>query len=355
MTILDLVIADGHGLKKVASTNGGEYAGPCPFCGGRDRFRVWPRTGRYWCRGCGKAGDEIQYLRDARGLSFHEACGVVGRIPGPRSSAPRPATAWAPRTKEAPPEAWQQQARAFLDMAVETLWTPHGKATRQWLHDNKGLSEASIRKAMLGLNLADIRAPRQAWGLPDNEKKVWLPAGLVIPLLVDGAVHRLRIRRTESTGPRYVVVPGSSSAPMVLGYDKAAVVVVESELDALLLEQAAGDLCAVAALGNAQAKPNVTTHELLQNTPLILVALDADDAGAKASWQFWSQSYGAKVKRWLSILGKDASEARQRGLNIRNWIIAGMFGNEERFERFAIQTVDGGLSDREAMAEIQKH
>jgi hypothetical protein len=61
------------------------------------------------------------------------------------------------------------------------------------------------------------------------------------------------------------------------------------------------------------------------------------------------------VKRWLSILGKDASEARQRGLNIRNWIIAGMFGNEERFERFAIQTVDGGLSDREAMAEIQKH
>jgi hypothetical protein len=240
-------------------------------------------------------------------------------------------------------------------MAVETLWTPHGKATRQWLHDNKGLSEASIRKAMLGLNLADIRAPRQAWGLPDNEKKVWLPAGLVIPLLVDGAVHRLRIRRTESTGPRYVVVPGSSSAPMVLGYDKAAVVVVESELDVLLLEQAAGDLCAVAALGNAQAKPNVTTHELLQNTPLILVALDADDAGAKASWQFWSQSYGAKVKRWLSILGKDASEARQRGLNIRNWIIAGMFGNEERFERFAIQTVDGGLSDREAMAEIQKH
>ena len=29
-------------LRRVASTNGGEWAGPCPFCGGHDRFRVWP-------------------------------------------------------------------------------------------------------------------------------------------------------------------------------------------------------------------------------------------------------------------------------------------------------------------------
>ena len=27
-------------LKRIASTGGGEYAGPCPFCGGRDRFQV---------------------------------------------------------------------------------------------------------------------------------------------------------------------------------------------------------------------------------------------------------------------------------------------------------------------------
>jgi phage/plasmid primase-like uncharacterized protein len=50
-------LAEGAGvaLKKVASTNGGEWAGPCPGCGGSDRFRVWPvdRGGRgsFWCRG----------------------------------------------------------------------------------------------------------------------------------------------------------------------------------------------------------------------------------------------------------------------------------------------------------------
>ena len=34
------VIGSATTLKKVAATDGGEYAGPCPFCGGDDRFRV---------------------------------------------------------------------------------------------------------------------------------------------------------------------------------------------------------------------------------------------------------------------------------------------------------------------------
>ncbi|MGQ9689401.1 MAG: CHC2 zinc finger domain-containing protein, partial [Desulfobaccales bacterium] len=84
MTIFDLLEADGFFSKKVASTGGGEYAGPCPFCrDGKDRFRVWPEQGeggRWWCRQCGKSGDVIQYLRDIRGLSFREACAHVGKV-----------------------------------------------------------------------------------------------------------------------------------------------------------------------------------------------------------------------------------------------------------------------------------
>ena len=32
-------------LKKAASTDGGEYHGPCPSCGGTDCFRVHPNYG----------------------------------------------------------------------------------------------------------------------------------------------------------------------------------------------------------------------------------------------------------------------------------------------------------------------
>ncbi|MFY9403022.1 MAG: hypothetical protein WAQ07_06445 [Candidatus Omnitrophota bacterium] len=37
------------------------------------------------------------------------------------------------------------------------------------------------------------------------------------------------------------------------------------------------------------------------------------------------------------------------GLDLRAWVIAGLFGTEERFERFAIQTIDGGMTDGEAL------
>ncbi len=70
---MDLLSLIGHDtpLKKIASTGGGEWTGPCPFCGGRDRFRVQPERGRWWCRQCSEDdrwGDAIAYLRRRDGI-----------------------------------------------------------------------------------------------------------------------------------------------------------------------------------------------------------------------------------------------------------------------------------------------
>ena len=68
-------------LRRVASTNGGEYAGPCPFCGdGTDRFRVWPHADRpgWWCRQCERHGDAIAYLMQRDSLDFRAACERLG-------------------------------------------------------------------------------------------------------------------------------------------------------------------------------------------------------------------------------------------------------------------------------------
>jgi len=81
-------------LTRVSNTGGGEYAGPCPSCGGRDRFHVWPAEGRYWCRGCGRKGDTLQYLRDFRNLSFHEAARLVGKQLGPYQPKPAADVLW---------------------------------------------------------------------------------------------------------------------------------------------------------------------------------------------------------------------------------------------------------------------
>lgn len=359
--INSLLQQDGHRIKKAASTQGGEYAGPCPWCGGRDRFRVWPNKNRYWCRACGKSGDAIQYLRDFRELSYQDACSFVGRDPGPHN-ATRPApAAWVPQETNRPSELWRKKARAFLDGAIDCLWSAQGESMREWLHVEKGLSDATIKTAGLGHNPADIYESRSTWGLQSefkddgSLKKLWIPAGLVIPLIDDGDIMRLRIRRDNpGDGARYVIVSGSTVAPMICGEGQGAVVIVESELDAILLSQEIGDLSSVCALGTASAQPNSKTHEMLLAAPIILISLDTDVAGAKAAWKFWTATYGTKARRWPTIKGKDASEARLNGLDIRTWIIAGLFGTEENFERFAIQTTDGRMSDREAMLFMQR-
>jgi DNA primase len=69
-------------LKKVGRTHGGEYAGACPICGGRDRFRVWPEQGRFWCRGCNASGDVVDFVQRFYNLTFKDALIHLGMTPG---------------------------------------------------------------------------------------------------------------------------------------------------------------------------------------------------------------------------------------------------------------------------------
>jgi DNA primase len=332
MSLLEILFADGFVLKRKASTNGGEYAGPCPFCGGDDRFIVWPVKGRYWCRSCGKTGDTIQYLRDFRWLSFFNACAVSGCEPTRNLRVTRTAEAvWRPKESTTAPNAWQVKAQSFHDRTADLLWSPESESMRCWLHDEKGLQDETIRKAGLGFNPTTIHEQRSSWGIDvafkedGSEQQQWLPAGIVIPWIDNGQVSRLRIRRMKpGDDPRYAIVSGSSMVPMILGPEMKSIVVVESELDALLISQEAGDLCSVIAMGFAQARPDRNTHEILSKCETILIALDSDDAGAKAAWKFWPETYGSKVRRWPCVLGKDPSEAWHNGLDIEAWIATGI-------------------------------
>jgi hypothetical protein len=87
-------------LRRVASTNGGEWAGPCPFCGGIDRLRCWPNAdgkGRFWCRKCGKHGDEIDFLRLTEGIGYLEACKKLQIFPSTSRRLPRASNWWRKR------------------------------------------------------------------------------------------------------------------------------------------------------------------------------------------------------------------------------------------------------------------
>ena len=341
MDLLDLIRVDGIVLKKVATTHGGEWAGPCPLCReGQDRFRVWPgdRGGHFWCRICGKSGDMIEYLKEVRGLSYPESCHALGIEPGKRISTPgahrdeRPE--FVPRTYLPPSPLWQQMAGSFLAGAVRILKADGESDARTFLHRRCGLSDETIALAGLGWNRIDDYQDRERWGLPPERKdngrlkRLWLPAGLVISCIDNNQILRLRIRRADpGDGPRYILVPGGVVRPMVWGRDRNAIAVLESELDGLLVNQAAGDLVGVIALGSVSMRPDTETHEALNRAERILVCLDSDGPGAKESHRFWPETYGAKAKRWPVPIGKDPSDAWRKGLDIRVWILAGLQEN----------------------------
>ncbi|MFH1103236.1 MAG: CHC2 zinc finger domain-containing protein [Pseudomonadota bacterium] len=317
MTLVDLI---PDLTRKTAK----EYAGACPWCGGEDRFIVFQETGRYWCRQCGKRGDTIQYLRETKGLSYQEACEALDVEPrnngNGRRRTPEPFTG---RLTVSPGERWQEQARAFLNRTERCLWTEQGKEGLNFLRD-RSVTDKTIRTARLGWNPVDHYQLRKAWGLPDNGKKLWLPAGLVIPYQEQGRVIRLRLRRfRQDDWGRYILISGSDTRAMLFPGNPDNYLVVESELDGLLIHQEAGDLVSAVALGSAQARPDRETHRLLSKAKGILVSLDSDPAGAAAAWGFWNRTY-RQAKRWPCIRGKDPADMAKAGVSINQWVEAGL-------------------------------
>ncbi|MGA8757448.1 MAG: toprim domain-containing protein [Stellaceae bacterium] len=73
--------------------------GPCPLCGGKDRFRFDDRdgTGSYYCNQCG-AGTGLLLIRKLKGWDHATACSEVDKIIGTEA---QPISAEKPATKDA--------------------------------------------------------------------------------------------------------------------------------------------------------------------------------------------------------------------------------------------------------------
>lgn len=334
MNVLDL--AQKHvQLKKASSTNGGEWHGPCPGCGGRDRFCVWPEQchgkGAYWCRACGKTGDNIQFLRDFEGKSFRDACAELnidlpGRIErGQQERRPKPE--FHPESHPLPADLWQEKAGKLVSWSRECLAKNDEMLT--WLA-GRGIDRTTAENYSLGWNPGeegkDIYRARKGWGIPEafredgKPKALWIPRGLIIPYIIDGVVFRIRIRRPEGE-PRYYVLPGSSMATMIISRERRAFVIVESELDAIAVA-ASNATTGAMAMGSAAAKPDAEAFALLDQSLEILNALDYDIAGARAM-EWWMEQFDHCI-RWPVPQGKDPGDAVRLGIDLDEWITAGL-------------------------------
>ena len=316
-------------LTRQAATHGGEWAGPCPFCGtGQDRLRVWPNheagCGKWWCRVCTQGGDAIQYVRLRDRASFRDAVQILA---GAELSRARPETpALAPdvgaEQHEPPSTEWQTAARHIVDQATTALWTEAGERARVWLKA-RGLSDDTLHAAQLGYLPTDWREEAEGWGLAGNP--IYLPRGILIPCEVSGVLWYLKVRRPVDK-PKYLQARGGRPAlywaESLAGHEAA--VFCEGEFDTLLLWQAAGDLAGVATLGSAANRLDVSVWgPYLLPAPHRLLAYDMDEAGKRGAGALaWLKGVRSLTVPRLVATDKDLTDFHQHGGHLRQWLIS---------------------------------
>lgn len=327
--LLELIARDTR-LRKVANSCGGEWAGPCPQCGGRDRFRVQPQAQpqpRWICRQCCERWSNLPgYLMWRDGLSYGDACSALGVV---RAGDDQPAAAPMPRPANdvhPPSERWRWAAGRVADICQRALWSsPLGDAARAYLH-RRGFTDDTIRHAGLGLHVGGCYNRWELWGLAPQPAKhgVWVPHGILIPWRVDGAVWKLAVRLSQGG---YQTVTGSAN--VLYNVDRlmpgCTAVLVEGVFDALAVEQAAGNLCVAVACGTTGAR-NMRSITKLALCDRILVALDNEDAQnvavARAA-AYWVDVLQPCAMRWKPYV-KDCGAMLEQHMDLRAWVENGL-------------------------------
>ncbi len=331
-------------LKKVASSGGGEWAGPCPFCGGKDRFRVQPYQQRWLCRGCteGKWRDVIEYVSRRFHLDTHnwldlvEICRLATGMVPTSIREPRGKPVIQPVKASRPTQKWQERALEFVRGCEKAIWKEEARSMLNYLH-NRGLNDETITAWHLGYNATEKFEPLSDWGLEQPcdgcRHSVWLAAGITIPCLVNQAISYVKIRRFGNE-PKYVNIKGGH--PALFGADQLfsseVAVLTEGEFDAMLLWQEVGDLVGVGTMGSSTNTPDMNIWgKVLLSPRLVLAAYDADEAGLKGQ-NALKTILNCVVALQIPVLedgDKDITDFFLSGGDLRSWLIQELTCDDE--------------------------
>ncbi len=336
-----LALTSAHtDLRRVAASGGGEWAGACPFCGGKDRFRVQPYARpepRWLCRHCtdGKWQDALAFgQRLYPNLSFREVCERLsgGRLTL-RTAQPRPRPmiqpAYAP-----PPAEWQQAARRAVERAQADLWGRAGAAARRYLQ-RRGLADSTVQVWKLGYSVGF-----QMGGM-------LVPRGVVIPCITGGQVWYLKIAllpgqpiRCPRCGAaaaarqpcpncglvsKYRGVSGNRTAA-IFGGDQLLgaleALFVEGEFDALIAWQTLAGELPVCTVGSASNRLDLATWgAYLLTLERLYAVYDPDAAGE--SGRRWLEGLSERTRPLRLPPGvKDVNDLILQGGDLAGWLRA---------------------------------
>ena len=307
-------IVDVVGEHVVLKKKGREFVGICPFHDDTSpSMTVSPAKQFYYCFSCGAGGNAIKFLMELQRTSFSEVVLELARryqVPVDTLDGPQ---------QERLRQQLSRREQLYRVMSLAAGWfrsqlrAPEGAAALAYLRQSRGLSEATLEDFGLGY------APDRWDGLLNHLQQVeglapelLEAAGLVVPrkggsgfydrfrqrVMVpirdrQGRVIAFGGRGLDGGEPKYLNSPETevfAKGQHLFGLDRAAdairredrAVVVEGYFDVIALH-AAGVGNAVAALGTALSRHQITQLCRCCDGRRLILNFDSDGAGVRAA------------------------------------------------------------------------
>lgn len=246
------------------------------------------RTGqqRWHCHGCGAGGTAIDLVQVIHGFDFKSALEVLGqRVQAPTTArhAPRArpqASSLRPQGRSGP---MSDDAMTYIAACEQRLWSSKGKPVRQYLMNERGLSEEVLRSNRVGADPGPRFLPR-AKGLPRRGE------GAVFPVWQDSVVTYLQVRYLAAVDRRYDNPSNdlADASPRLAEVQSTArssgepLIVCEGLPDAYSVAQVGRSTIAVLAAGYPDQRLALDLIDRFGDTPLVL-ALDNDERGSSGA------------------------------------------------------------------------
>ena len=178
--------------------------GPCPRCGGTDRWRVFgdfEKTGGGVCNQCGKFADGIDLMKWLLGINFSEALAKVGEFLGMQPQATRSSARG--RGGQRPQQTPDEQLE-FIE------WSDQLAA--HWCQKKKPATPEGLKR--LGARMARYQGRHTVIALPvvgQGQRQGWIvynASGGTLPHKEDGIVEHLKVKNVSGTNKGFVITCG---------------------------------------------------------------------------------------------------------------------------------------------------
>ncbi len=310
-----------------------EMQGPCPKCGGTDRFHVtasnwFCRDTKCWPGGAGKWGDAFDFFQWLEGCTFPQA---VEKVNGAPVAVERRTPAVKAKASQPVSEEWRAKAEQVVAAAHHELITQAGFGEGGEYLIRRGIEPDTWRAFGLGFK-ADVPLPH-TWDETKRQHIHPKQPAIVIPWYRGGKLTAIRYRflqqhtytdtkgrqatakQTAQFGSDFTGILYGGQALLGCAEDLRTLVLCEGELNAISIWQVASAWgWDVLSLGSESAKLTPAAIDYAKRFERVIVWMDRSDVvkplmhEIKGAYGVSSPKFGDK-KRDANDMLKDGSLA----------------------------------------------